>query len=120
MDNQPSEDSTKEIRTGSVTTVPDSFDEAMLDIYRKADRELGIKFKNFLDRIVTLGALNAARHFLREPLQSGFTTLWERGRLDLTMEALVIRPEWAGLFTQRELDEAKTRLQAHGWNDPNA
>jgi hypothetical protein len=97
--------------------MPDNFDEAMLDIYRKADRELGIKFKNFLDKIVTLGALNAAKHFLSDSLQSGFTTLWERRRLDLTMEALVIRPEWAHLFTERELDEARKRLRDHGWSD---
>ncbi len=79
--------------------MPENFDEAMLDIYRKADRELGIKFKNFLDKVVTLGAVNAAKHFLNEPLQSGFTTLWENSRLDLTMEALVTQPEWAHLFT---------------------
>ena len=93
----------------------DNFDEAMLDIYRKADRELGIKFKNFLDKVVTLGAINAAKHFLHDPLQSGFTTLWEHKRLDLTMEALVIQREWAHLFTERELDEARKRLADHGW-----
>jgi hypothetical protein len=95
--------------------MPESFDEAMLDIYRKADRELGIKFKNFLDKVVTLGALNAAKHFLNDPLQSGFTTLWEHKRLDLTMEALVIKPKWANLFTELELEEARKRLRDHGW-----
>ena len=92
-----------------------NFDEAMLDIYRKADVQLGIKFKNFLDKVVTLGGLGAAKHFLHDPLQSGFTTLWERKRLDLTMEALVIRPEWRELFTENELREAKKRLLDHGW-----
>lgn len=99
--------------------MPDNFDEAMLDIYRRADRELGIMFKNFLDKVVTLGGVNAAKHFLNDPLQSGFATLWEHGRLDLTMEALVIRPEWARLFTQRELGEARKRLAEHGWAGPD-
>ena len=29
----------------------------------------------------------------------GFTALWEHGRLDLTMEARVIREPWSSLFT---------------------
>jgi len=93
----------------------DNFDEAMLDIYRKADRELGIKFKNFLDKVVTLGGIGAARHFLADPLQSGFVSLWEHHRLDLTMEALVLQSKWSGLFTAAELREAKKRLDDHGW-----
>jgi len=43
------------------------FDEAMLGICRKADRELAIKFRNFLDKTVTLGGLGAAKYFLSDP-----------------------------------------------------
>jgi hypothetical protein len=42
---------------------------------------------------------------------SGYTALWERNRLDLTVEALVTEnPEWWELFTPAELERARKRL----------
>jgi hypothetical protein len=44
----------------------------------------------------------------------GFTTLWERGRLDLTVEAHVLKAEFALLFTDADRDQARDRLEAYG------
>ena len=45
----------------------------------------------------------------------GFTALWERRRLDLTVEAHVVLPEFEGLFTDDEVEAAQARLVAYGY-----
>jgi hypothetical protein len=42
---------------------------------------------------------------------SGFGVLDEMGRLDLSVEALVVKPEWRGLFTLDELKMALLKLE---------
>jgi len=44
----------------------------------------------------------------------GYTALYERGRLDLTVEALVLRPDWDDLFTAEDRDLARQRLTDYG------
>jgi len=47
------------------------------------------------------GSLGTARRLLASnEVSAGFATLYERGRLDLTVEALVIQPKFASLFTR--------------------
>ena len=41
-------------------------------------------------------------------------TLWERQRLDLTVEALVVDPRFAHLFTDEEREVARKRLDDFG------
>ena len=38
----------------------------------------------------------------KEDVSDGFTTLWELKRLDLSVEAYVLRPEYAPLFTEED------------------
>lgn len=47
----------------------------------------------------------------------GYTTLWRRGRLDLTVEALVLQPEWQALFAPEPelLERARRRLAEYGY-----
>ncbi|MEW2376135.1 hypothetical protein AB0883_08530 [Micromonospora sp. NPDC047812] len=57
------------------------------------------------------GGLATARQLLHHPLVSdGFTALWERGRVDLTAEAVVIRPRFRPLFTDEELAIPSNRV----------
>ncbi len=63
-----------------------------------------------------LGPLPTARKLLAAPAVSDvFAALWERGRMDLTVEALVVEPEFASLFTEDELQIARRRLQQFGY-----
>lgn len=48
---------------------------------------------------------------------SGFTRLCEEGRLDLSAEALVLRPEYAPLFTVELRQRAWDTLQEYDWPD---
>jgi hypothetical protein len=67
------------------------------------------------------GGLQAAKILLHTPgLQYGFEVLWERGRLDLTMEALILKPPWSQLFTEEEKEIARERLKGCGYNPEKA
>ena len=46
---------------------------------------------------------------------AGLTTLWECDRLDLSVEAKVLLPEFAELFTAEERAVAQARLAMFGY-----
>jgi hypothetical protein len=97
-------------------TRAEQFHEAMVGIWREAKKKTGYNAKAFLEHVIEDGGLPFAQRLLRTPdAQTGFTELWMRGRLDLTMEHLVLRPEWRELFTEAELQTARERLIAHGF-----
>ncbi len=92
-----------------------AFDVAMVAVYMTAKRELGYNATRFLQMITDEGGLGAARKLLHaSAVSDGFTTLWEHGRLDLSVEAYVLRPEFAGLFTDGERRIARKRLKDYG------
>lgn len=90
------------------------FHGAMIEIYEKAKRETGYNATRFLQMVSELGGLTAARRLLAAPAVSdGFTSLWERGRLDLTVEALVLSEQYRELFSEDEREGAAARLAAY-------
>lgn len=93
-----------------------AFHEAMLEIYERAKTECHYNASRFLQMVGERGGLGAARYLLHAPdLSDGFTALWECNRLDLTVEAYVLKPEWRGLFTQEERAIARKRLSDLGY-----
>ena len=92
------------------------FHKAMIDIYRVAKQECGYVATSFLQMVSEKGGLATAQTLLATTQPSeGFTTLWECGRLDLTVEALVLHPDYAPLFSEEEMSVAKKRLQDYGY-----
>jgi hypothetical protein len=95
-----------------------AFHAAMVDVYRRARQEAGYQAGYFLQMVSEHGGLETARRLLRAPNPSeGFTALWERRRLDLTVEAVVLKPEFAPLFTDEDRDIARTRLREYGYSE---
>ena len=93
-----------------------AFEQEMKNIYVRALREAHYPARFFLDMLGTYGGLGTARRLLASPeVSSGFTALYERGRLDLTVEAVVIQPRFAGLFTEDEIEIAHQRLRDLGY-----
>jgi hypothetical protein len=88
------------------------FERDMLEtVYRTAGRETGYWASYFLRAVKRHGGVAAARRMLgKKGLSKGLTTLREKGRLDLAMETLVLRPEYRGLFTDEERAIAARRL----------
>ena len=88
------------------------FHEEMLGIYEKAKRECRYNATRFLQRVREVGGLAAAKQWLsHDKPQEGLFKLWEFGRLDISMEALVLHKQFRELFTEEELAIARKRLR---------
>ena len=79
----------------SQSGLEDEFDDEMLDVYRRAKSEAGYNAQRFLQMVVDHGGLGAARILIRsDTVSDGFVALWERKRLDLAVESVVLeKPE---------------------------
>ena len=88
------------------------FHEAMLDIYRRAKSEAKYNAIRFLQMVTDHGGVRTARMLINSATVSeGYTALWERKRLDLTVEAMILENEkYHALFTEAELTICRKRL----------
>lgn len=92
------------------------FDEAMFSIYRKAFYEWGYNATRFLQMLREHGGLDTAKILLYTPgFQYGFEKLWELGRLDLAVEALILKSPWNKFFTNEKKEIARKRLEDCGY-----
>lgn len=102
------------------TKLEERFDEAMMDIYRRAKSEANYIASRYLEMLHEHRGLDTARILLHaEAVSDGYTALWERGRLDLTVEALIHdHPEFHPLFTEQERQIARRRLEEYKYSSP--
>ena len=92
------------------------FERAMKDVYIRAKSEANYTASYFIGMLSSYGGLGTAQRLLASTeVSSGFAALYERDRLDLTVEALVIQSKFASLFTDEELDIARPRLDQLGY-----
>ncbi len=91
------------------------FHEAMLDIYRKAKSEAKYNAVRFLKMVTDHGGLETAHMLIKSAAVSdGYTALWERGRLDLAVEAMILNNErYQSLFSEEELAVCAKRLKQY-------
>ena len=92
------------------------FESDMVNIYRTAKKECGYNASRFLQMIGKQGGWATAKQLISKPGGTdGFTTLWEHGRLDLSVEACVLKPEYQELFSAEERRMCKERLESYGY-----
>ena len=93
------------------------FEVAMFDIYRRAKSEANYNATVFLQMITGRGGLETAKYLINSTKESdGYTALYMRQRLDLTVEAMVVEnSKWHDLFTVDELKKARARLKKFGY-----
>jgi hypothetical protein len=93
------------------------FEAAMFDIYRRAKAETGYNATLFLRMLTERGGIATAKTLINAEKQSdGYSALAERGRLDLTVEALVVEDaRWRAQFTPEEIEKARRRLALSGY-----
>lgn len=98
-----------------VRALENQFHGGMLDVYTNALRECQYNAKRFIQMVENHGGFEAAKILLHtHGFQYGFTELWKCKCLNLTMEALVLQPQYVALFTDEEGEIARTRLQDCG------
>lgn len=99
-----------------MTTLEKRFEQDMIDIYTTAKKECGYNASRFLQLLGAKGGLAAAKQLITKPGGTdGFTTLWEHGRLDLSVEAHVLKLEYIDLFTEDERKLCRDRLLQFGY-----
>lgn len=99
-------------------SLENEFHREMEGIYHVA-ASLGYRPTYFLQMVQQHGGVSAVKQLLNAPeAQSGLTKLWELGRLDISMEALVVQERWIPLFGDAERQAAWERLQAFGYDPP--
>lgn len=92
------------------------FDAAMMGIFHRALDEVNYRATRFHQMLCDHGGLETAKLLLHSShVSEGYTALWERKRLDLTVEALILEPEWQELFTEQEQAKAEKRLKDYGY-----
>jgi hypothetical protein len=103
-------------RGKSVQDVEKKFHQAMVTVYESAKRETGYNAVRFLQMLSEQGGVATARQLLHSShVSDGFTALWERRRLDLAVEAVVLQPEYESLFSYDEREIARERLLSYGY-----
>jgi hypothetical protein len=95
------------------------FDAAMMEIYTRAKTEADYPASIFHRMLIEKRGLATAKQLINATsVSDGYTALWERGRLDLTVEAVVHDNEkWHVLFDESELKRAKKRLNEYHYFD---
>lgn len=93
----------------------EQFDNAMMNIYNRALAEANYRASLFLNMLYQHRGLETARRLINSSTVSdGYTALWELGRLDLAVEALIVEnPIWHELFTSEELEICERRLREY-------
>ena len=103
-----------------MTNAAQEFDLAMFEIYRRALDECNYQATYFLQMLQKEGGMATALRLIRAPNPSeGFTALWEKNRLDLSVEALVQQKPWRSLFSESDIRAAAKRLRSYGFVVPD-
>ena len=82
---------------------------AAVEAARTQAEKLGVRIRPVAD-------MNAAHRILSGHRESdGFGALADKGRLDLTLEALAVKKQFTSLFTDEEANNALDRLLFNGY-----
>jgi len=89
----------------------DEFEQEALEGCKVLSRRHHYTPTYFIQMVYEQGAVNAAKALLKsEKPSEGLFTLWELGRLDMSIEAMALMRKYRSLFTPEELATAKKRL----------
>lgn len=86
--------------------------DALYQAAMTAKNELKYNPSLFLQMFGSDGGLQTAKKLLgSKTISDGFTRLYLLGRLDLTVEAIILKDEWISLFNTQEVQIAEKRLR---------
>ncbi|MDF4355273.1 hypothetical protein P3445_22490 [Vibrio parahaemolyticus] len=96
---------------GINVTIKDEFASEIREAINQC-YELGYRPSRFEEMIATSHPVDVAKAFVVSgDFQSGFKQLKKLGKLNLTVEGIMINPKYSTLFTKAELEAAKWRLE---------
>lgn len=90
------------------------FHKEMVEGAQRLKRDIGYNPTRFNQMVGEHGGPEAARQLLAgRDASDGFTTLWEAGRLEMSVEAAALLPWYEPLFSEEQRAVAKRRLVEH-------
>jgi hypothetical protein len=105
-----------EMTEAELSELEDLWRREMLQIYKDAE-SIGYEATGFRGLMASHGPLRAAKMLVNMDVPSdGFTELWKLGRLDISVEARALKPEFRSLFSVSELAVCRRRLAAYEWS----
>lgn len=101
----------------------EKINKEMLELYQVVGKATGYWANYYLRSVRKHGGLAHAKKALGKigDAQDGFRKLIEIGRPDLSIEAIVLKQEYRGLFSKKELEEAQKRIDSipsYAWRNP--
>lgn len=91
------------------------FHKEMIEICKES-KKIGYNPSRFIEMLAVKEGYLIARTFMQNPSQTdGFTKLWEKKRLDLTVENTILKDKYIPLFSHEEREVAKKRLSEHDY-----
>ncbi|MEA4929254.1 MAG: hypothetical protein VB104_11350 [Candidatus Limiplasma sp.] len=91
------------------------FHQKMMDTYLAA-KKLKYNASYFYRMLTEMGGYEAAKQLIHaESTSDGFARLWELKRLDLSVEYIVLKPEYRSLFSDEERAKCAERLKQNGF-----
>jgi hypothetical protein len=109
----------EELMDETLDVIPDDrnqLQKLMVETYERAKVEVGYVATRFLQMISEQGGVETAHQLLAsDQVSAGFSALWEAKRLDLSVEARVLKPEFEELFSIEEKEIARSRLERFGY-----
>jgi hypothetical protein len=93
------------------------FEKAMWELYYATLKEAGYESRALRRMLREHGGKETAQRLIRTTkLSNGYGNLYQLGRLDLTVEALIHdNPRWHPLFSKQELKKLQQRLIRFGY-----
>lgn len=96
------------------TRAEQEFHREMVEGAETLKREIGYNPTRFNQMVAEHGGPEAARQLLTgRDASDGFTTLWEAGRLDMSIEEAALLPWYGSLFSEDQRSVARRRLTEH-------
>jgi hypothetical protein len=100
-----------------MTALEKQFQEDMIDIYDTAQAEFDYRAARLLRLVSTFGGVQAARQLIDPNVDTyGREVLLENERLELSVEALILREEYHILFTDEERQICREILEDLGFD----
>lgn len=92
-------------------SLDEQFQQEVLEGCKILSKKHGYRPTYFQQMVHEQGAVKAAKSLLasKEPAE-GLFSLWEIGKLDMSVEAMALSPVYKELFSDEELRTAKKRL----------
>ncbi len=97
-------------------TLSEQFQQTLLSTCQQAEAEVGVKLTRLIQNITKRGGVETVQELSRRGhLSDGFDALEKAGRLDLSLEAVVIVEKFGQLFTDDEVNACYAALLDGGY-----